>query len=159
AVLVSDTAVPIWHEAYTTLPFVFAGSAMASAGAAAVMVTPSAHAGLARRVAIGGALAEVAAATAMESRLGDLAEPYHDSHSSPGRFAKLAKAFGLGGAAVLAVAGRRRPFAVLGGASILAASFCQRWSVYRAGTASAEDPTYTVAPQRNRIEQGDGPAA
>jgi hypothetical protein len=114
------------------------------------MVTPPAHAGLARRVAIGGVLAEVVAAQVMEQRLGELAEPYHDSHSQPGRFAKLAKAFGLGGAAVLAVAGRRRPFAVLGGAAVVAASFCERWSVYSAGTASADDPRYTVAPQRKR---------
>jgi hypothetical protein len=52
----------------------------------------------------------------------------------------------------LAVAGRRRPFAVLGGAAIFAASLCQRWSIYSAGTASAADPKYTVAPQRKRLE-------
>ena len=154
AVLISDTAVPIWHQAYTSLPFVFAGSAMASAGAAAVMVTPPAHAGLARRVAIGGVLAEVGAAQVMEQRLGELAEPYHDSHGAAGRFAKLAKGLGLGGAAVLAVAGRRRAFAALGGGAILAASFCQRWSIHHAGTASAEDPKFTVSPQRLRLRRG-----
>ncbi len=31
-VLLADTAVPAWHEAYRHLPFLFAGSAMASAG-------------------------------------------------------------------------------------------------------------------------------
>ncbi len=35
--LVADTAVPVWHEAGRELPFVFAGSAAASAGAAAVL--------------------------------------------------------------------------------------------------------------------------
>lgn len=32
AVLLSQTAVPAWHEAHSQLPFVFAGSAAASAG-------------------------------------------------------------------------------------------------------------------------------
>ncbi|MDQ6750590.1 MAG: polysulfide reductase NrfD, partial [Actinomycetota bacterium] len=44
AVLVADTAVPAWHEARHELPFVFAGSAMASAGAAAALLTPRASA-------------------------------------------------------------------------------------------------------------------
>ena len=50
AVLVADTAVPVWHEGHRELPFVFAGSAMASAGAAAAVLTPRAHAGPARRL-------------------------------------------------------------------------------------------------------------
>ena len=33
-VLLADTAVPAWHEAYRHLPFLFAGGAMTSAGAA-----------------------------------------------------------------------------------------------------------------------------
>jgi hypothetical protein len=151
AVLVSDTAVPIWHEAYGELPFVFAGSATASAGAAAVMLTDPAHAGPARAVAVAGALAEVGAAQVMERRLGELAEPYHEG--TPHRFSRLAKVLGLGGAALLAAAGRRRPLAVLGGAAVFAASFCERWAIYRAGTASAEDPRYTVTPQRRRLQE------
>ena len=50
--LVADTAVPVWHEAGRELPFVFAGSAAASAGAAAVLLTPAADAGPARRLAV-----------------------------------------------------------------------------------------------------------
>ena len=49
AVLVADTAVPAWHDARRELPFVFAGSAAASAGAAAAMLTPVADARPARR--------------------------------------------------------------------------------------------------------------
>ncbi len=76
AVLLADTAVPVWHEAGKELPFVFAGSAAAAAGAAACLLTPPEHAGPARRLAIGGAAAELAAVTVMERRLGELAEPY-----------------------------------------------------------------------------------
>jgi hypothetical protein len=69
----------------------------------------------------------------------------------------MARALGLAGAALLTVAGRRRPLAVLGGAAIVAASFCERWSIYRAGTASAESPRYTVEPQRRRLEERSAP--
>ena len=44
AVLVGDTAVPVWHEARRELPFVFAGGAAMSAGAAAALVTRHADA-------------------------------------------------------------------------------------------------------------------
>ena len=151
AVLVADTAVPVWHEAYTELPFVFAASAMASAGAAAVMVTDTSHAGLARSVALGGVLAELGAAQVMEKRLGELGEPYHRGQA--GKATRAARVLGLAGAALLAVGGRRRRVAALGGAAVLAASFCERWAVYSAGTASAESPHYTVQPQRRRLEE------
>jgi hypothetical protein len=151
AVLLSDTAIPVWHQAYAELPFVFAGSAAATAGAAAVVLTPPSHAGMARSVAVGGVVGELLAAQVMEKRLGELGEPYHQGQ--PGLFTKLAKGLGVGGAAALAIGGRRRPLAVAGGMAVLAASFCERWAIFKAGTASAEDPRYTVGPQRRRVDQ------
>ncbi|MEA2390858.1 MAG: hypothetical protein QOK31_967, partial [Solirubrobacteraceae bacterium] len=76
AVLVADTAIPVWHEARRELPWVFAGSAAASAGAAAAMLTPARDAGPARRLAALGVVVETAAATLMERGLRELAEPY-----------------------------------------------------------------------------------
>src|SRR5260370_10681714 len=73
AVLLSDTAVPAWHEGRREMPFVFAGSASASAGGAAAILTPVEDAGPARRMAIGGALIEVAASELMKRRLGQAA--------------------------------------------------------------------------------------
>jgi hypothetical protein len=153
AVLLSDTAVPVWHQASTELPFVFAGSAAATAGAAAVLLTPPHHARLARTVAAGGMIAELAASQAMEKRLGVIGEPYHSGE--PGRFARAAKLLGGCGAALLAVSGRRRPPAMLGGAAVLAASFCERWAIFKAGPESARDPRYTVQPQRERLQSAD----
>ena len=49
AALVSNTAVPVWHEARRMLPFVFGSGAALSAGAAAVALTPTEHARAARR--------------------------------------------------------------------------------------------------------------
>ena len=41
AVLVADSSIPVWHEARHELPFVFAGSAAASAGAVAALFAPA----------------------------------------------------------------------------------------------------------------------
>jgi hypothetical protein len=148
--LVADTAVPVWHEAGRQLPFVFAGSAAASAGAAAILLTPAADAGPARRLAVTGALLELGAAEAMERRLGDLGQPYAEGPA--GRLARLAKACAAGGAGLVALGGRRRRgVAAVGGALLLAGSACQRWAVYKAGFQSARDPRYVVGPQRARM--------
>jgi hypothetical protein len=151
ATLVSDTAVPVWHEARHELPFLFGSSAVASAGAAAAIAVRPAEAGPARRLAVGGAVVENVVMTAMEKRLGRLAEPYRDGEA--GRYARLAKACSLGGAALLAGPGRKsRLAAAAGGALVLAGEAALRWSVFKAGFQSARDPKYTVVPQRERLQ-------
>jgi hypothetical protein len=149
AALVANTAVPVWHEARRELPFVFAGRAAASAGAAAALATPPALAGAARRLAVSGALLELGATKAMEMRLGQLlGEPYRQG--AAGRFARLAKGCTAAGAALVALGGRRRAGSAVGGGLLLAGSVFERMAVYRAGTQSAADPKYTVVPQRER---------
>jgi Polysulphide reductase, NrfD len=148
--LVADTAVPVWHEAGRELPFVFAGSAAASAGAAALLLAPAADAGPARRLVVTGALLELGAAQAMERRLGELGEPYHQGPA--GRLARLAKVCTAAGAGLVAAGGRRRRgLAAAGAALVLAGSACERWAVYKAGFQSARDPKYVVGPQRARL--------
>ena len=149
--LVSDTSIPVWHDARRELPFVFGGGAAATAGAAAAIFTPSRAAGPARALALAGAAVEIASVKLMEQRLGPLVgEPYRQGQS--GHYGKLAKGLTLAGATVLAVGGRRRGGAVLGGALLLAGGAFERWSVFKAGFASARDPKYTVVPQRERLE-------
>jgi HAMP domain-containing protein len=151
--LFSDTAIPVWHEARHELPFLFGSSAAASAGAAAAIAVPPAEAAPARRLAIGGALVENAVMVTMERRLGMIGEPY--KRDEAGRYAKLAKACTLGGAGLLALAGRRSRLAsVAGGALVLGGEAALRWSVFKAGFQSARDPKYTVVPQRERIGAG-----
>jgi len=153
AALVANTAVPVWHEARVTLPFVFAASGAASAGAAAVVATPAKEAAPARRLAIGGAIAGIAALQVMERRLGDLAEPYRTG--AAGGLKRAAGALTGAGAGLLAAAGRRRPAAVAGGTLLLAGAVCERWSIFRAGFQSAADPRATVEPQRRAIASGE----
>jgi len=151
AVLVANTAVPVWHEAGRELPLVFAGSSMASAGAASTLLTPAADAGPARRLAVTGAVVELAAGQVMERRLGELAEPYHQG--AAGRYARLAKGCTAVGAAAIGLAGRRRrPLAMAGAGLLLAGSALERLAVYKAGFQSARDPKYVVKPQRARLE-------
>jgi Polysulphide reductase, NrfD len=150
--LVSDTAIPVWHEARRELPFLFGSSAAASAGAAAVIAVPPAEAGPARRLAVGGALVENAVRFAMQRRLGMVGEPYHQGEA--GRYARIAKACTLGGATVVAGLGHKsRLAAIAGGAVVLAGEAALRWSVFKAGFQSARDPKYTVLPQRERARQ------
>jgi hypothetical protein len=151
AVLVSNTAVPVWSEARWELPLSFAASAAASAGAAATLATPIEHAAPARRLAIGAAIVESAITEVMERRLGELGEPYGEGPS--GRLATAAKAFTVAGAALIAAGAKRsRPVVAAGAVALVAGSVCERWSVFKAGFASAKDPKYTVGPQRERYE-------
>lgn len=150
AALVANTAIPAWYEARRELPFLFGGSAMASAGAAATIATPVTHAGPARRLVAAGALVELAAERAMRARLGELGTPYESG--APGRLSRLARACTAAGAVVCAAGGRRdRRLAVAGGGATLAGSLLERWAVYRAGFASARDPEATIGPQRSRL--------
>jgi formate-dependent nitrite reductase membrane component NrfD len=139
AILLADTAIPVWHEAAGELPFVFVGSAAASAGAAGAVLAPVSDAGPARRLTLIGATLEQAATYVMERRLGDLGEPYQEG--DVGRYATAAKVLTTAGSLTIAGLGaRRRSAAIAGGTMVLAGSICLRWSVFRAGFASAADP-------------------
>jgi formate-dependent nitrite reductase membrane component NrfD len=151
AALIANTAVPVWHEGRRELPFVFAGSAAASAGAAAVLLTPARDAAPARRLIVIGAALELAATQVMESRLGELVRAYRVG--AAGRFSRLARACTIAGGAVVALGDRRRPAGVAGAAAVLAGAALTRWAVFEAGRESARDPSDTIAPQRLRLER------
>jgi formate-dependent nitrite reductase membrane component NrfD len=156
AVLICNSAIPAWSEARAEMPVVFGASAAASAAGAALLTVPADDAAPARRLGVGAALVEEAATVVMHKRLGALASSYEEG--TAGRFGKAARALTLAGAAVLAGAGHRRRTAAAGGSLLLAGSVCKRWSVFKAGFASAEDPTQTVRTQRERIEREGGGA-
>ncbi|WP_157251624.1 NrfD/PsrC family molybdoenzyme membrane anchor subunit [Patulibacter americanus] len=151
AVLLTTTATPVWTEARRTMPFVFAGSSLASAGGAATALTPVAHAAPARAMGVAGGLLETLASTVMERRLDHrIAASYEHPTVRPLNLA--AKACALGGAAVVGLAGHRsRPAAVAGGALLMAGSALERWAIFKAGKVSAEDPIQTIGPQRDRV--------
>jgi hypothetical protein len=149
ATLISNTAVPAWHEARRELPFLFAASSGASAGAAATLLLPPEQARAAQRLAVAGGLAQNVVMRTMERRLGFLGEPYREGEA--GKASKVARLTTLGGTALLALGGRRRGPAIAGSALLLAGEVALRWSVFKAGIQSARDPKYTVRPQRERL--------
>jgi len=152
AVLLSDTATPTWHDAHRHLPFVFVGSASAASGGLGMMGSPVGEAGPARRLAVGGALLELAVEHKMEQAMGLTAEPLHEG--AAGRLMRVSKACTVAGAAgALLVGGRSRLGAALSGAALLAGSACLRFAVFEAGQESARDPKYVVVPQRERVAQ------
>jgi len=155
AVLLSDTATPSWHEAYRELPFVFVGSAAAAASGLALVGAPTSETGPARRLAVGGALMELAMERRMEQSMGVTAEPLHAGRA--GRLMRAARGLTLAGAAGAALSGRSRVLSALSGAALMAGSACIRFGVFEAGQASARDPKYTVVSQRQRMER-EGPA-
>lgn len=149
AVLLADTAVPGWHEAYRELPFVFAGSAMASAGGVAVAVQPVPAA---RRVAVTGGLLELAASARLESRLGLVRETWTSGRA--GWLIKASRAATVTGTALAALSGRRPGWGRAAGLLLNAGGAALRFGVFEAGMASARDPKYVVVPQRERLEAG-----
>jgi len=154
AALVSDTAVPAWHEAYPEMPFIFAGSAASAAGGLGLIAASLAQNAPAQGFGLFGAALELSAATRMERRLGILAEPYRQK--SAGVLMKVAKGLTAAGAlGATLVAGRSRAAAAVSGAALLAGSACMRFGIFEGGIASSKDPKYTVTPQRERLASMD----
>ncbi|WP_337062935.1 NrfD/PsrC family molybdoenzyme membrane anchor subunit [Kineococcus sp. G2] len=149
AVLFADTAVPSWHEPYRELPFLFAGSALASGAGAGMLLAPLAQAGTARSAAVIGAGVELAAGHRVENGHGLVSEPFHQGR--PGRFLKAARALTVAGAAGALLGRRSRLLSAAAGASLLVGSLLTRVAVFEAGVASTKDPKYVVVPQRERL--------
>ncbi|HEV3225275.1 MAG TPA: NrfD/PsrC family molybdoenzyme membrane anchor subunit [Acidimicrobiales bacterium] len=148
AALITDTAVPAWHDGFREMPFVFAGSSAVAAGGVGLIAAPVSEAAPARRLALGGAAMEFAAMRRLQQRLGMVAEPYRAG--TAGRYLRAARALTAAGAGI-AIAGRRsRGAGMLAGVLLAGASACTRFGVFEAGKQSAADPKYTVAPQRAR---------
>lgn len=152
AVLIADTATPSWHDGYRELPFVFVGSAGVAAGGFAMLTTPVEQAGPARRMALGGALLEVASLGKMERSMGLSAEPLHQGRA--GVYVKISKTLTSLGLLGSAVAGHRHTgVAKAAGAALMAGSVTARFGIFHAGQQSARDPKYTVVPQRERLNR------
>ncbi|MEU0182025.1 NrfD/PsrC family molybdoenzyme membrane anchor subunit [Streptomyces sp. NPDC006207] len=161
AVLLSQTAVPAWHDARGELPFVFTGSAAASGAGLGMLLAPVAEAGPARRLGAVGAAAEVVASRLIDRRPGLVTEAY--TTGRPHRLRKASEYLTLGGAlTALTLARRSRVCAAVGGLALMAGSALQRFGTFEAGVTSTKDPAYVVKPQRERLqaraEGNDGPA-
>ncbi len=153
AVLIAQTAVPAWHESRRELPFVYTGSAAASGGGLAMLFTPVAEAGPARRLAIAGTIGEITASRVIDARPGLIGEAYRTGRAH--RLRRAAEILNVGGIiAAATVARRSRLAAAAAGLALLGGSVLQRLGTFEAGVASARDPKYVVVPQRERLAAG-----
>ncbi|WP_435205664.1 NrfD/PsrC family molybdoenzyme membrane anchor subunit [Micromonospora sp. bgisy143] len=153
-VLLADTAVPAWHDAYPFIPFVFGGSALAAAAGVGLIAAPAAETGPLRRLAAAGAAIKLVGGHRME-RLWITGEPYRSGHS--GRLVRAGNVLLSVGAVAALFSRRSRLLSVLSGAALVASSLATRFGIFEAGAVSARDPKYTVVPQRERLADG-GPA-
>jgi hypothetical protein len=151
AVLLADTATPSWHEAYPELPFVFAGSALASAAGVGLLAAPPEEDGPARRLAVAGGAVELAASQRIEHRLGLLSEPYRTGRA--GKLLRTGRALTVAGVVGALVGRRSRVLSALSGTALLLASLATRFGIFEGGVASTKDPRYTVLPQRQRLQE------
>ncbi|MEV4314058.1 NrfD/PsrC family molybdoenzyme membrane anchor subunit [Actinocrispum sp. NPDC049592] len=146
AALISDTAVPAWHDGFRELPYVFVGSAAEAAGGMGLLAGPVSENAPARKLALLGSSLELVAFKRMTDRMGMVAEPYHDS-----KYIKAAEVLSVAGMAGALLGRRSTVLTRLSGAALVGASALLRWGVFHAGVASAKDPKYTVVPQRERV--------
>jgi hypothetical protein len=160
AALISDTAVPAWHDGYREMPFVFTGSAAMAAGGLGLLAAPPGETAPARILALAGLAVEATAFERMKHRIGMAGEPYGTGRG--GGYLKAGQALSLLGLAGALTGRRGRAVSAASGAAFLAASAATRFGIFHAGVASAQDPKYTVVPQRDRIrarerDQAAGP--
>jgi formate-dependent nitrite reductase membrane component NrfD len=152
--LIANTAVPAWHESRAELPLLFAASAAASAGGAGLLAGAGPETAPARRVAVVGAVAELALEELMVRRLPTvIGRSYHEGRAA--RQLRLGKALTVAGAVTALVGRRSRVASIAAGAALLGASALTRFGIFHAGVESAQDPDQTVVPQRAR-QDADG---
>jgi formate-dependent nitrite reductase membrane component NrfD len=158
AALISDTAVPAWHDGYPYLPFVFAASAVSAAAGLGLAGAPLRESEPVLRLALLAGTAEVLTEKVMEKRMGLSGEAYREGQAKT--LGDLARAATAAGVLAAAVAGRRsRVAAAAAGTALVAGSALTRFAIFHAGLNSAEDPRYTVVPQRQRLEARAAAAA
>lgn len=147
AVLLGNTATPAWHKGFKEMPFVFIGSSAAAAGGMGMATSPVSQSAIARRFALGGAAIELIAMKKMEESLGMVSEAMHSG--AAGQLLKASKVLSLVGIVGTLLFGRRsKTLSVLSGIAMVLSSACTRFGIFEAGQASANDPKYTVTPQK-----------
>ena len=156
AALISNTAVPAWHGGYRHMPFLFAASSASAAAGLGMAAAPLHETAPVRHLGIGAAVAELALMQLMKKAMGEAAGAFAESHKGR-RYERIAAAVTGADIGVAALAGRRSRLAsALAGVSILAGSAFTRFAIFEAGLTSAENPRYTIVPQRRRVQQRQG---
>lgn len=138
AVLLTNTAVPVWNQSRRALPVLFVSSAVTSL----VSVLELTHldpreAGVVRRLGLASRLTELVAGVAVEAEAGEAGVPYRQGLS--GALYKAAQALIMASLVAAARGQGRRALRSAAGILGTAGSLTLRFGVFHAGRASARD--------------------
>lgn len=149
-VLISQTAVPVWQQAYRTTPVLFLASGTAAAASFFEFFSLNAkEAKTVERFGLMGKLVELGATLTLEAdarRIERVGRPLKEGLS--GTLWQTSKALTIASAIVSFLPGESRPKRVIAGALGSAASLCLRLGIFYAGKASARDPRASFEQQR-----------
>jgi len=150
AVLLSNTAVPVWQESRRILPILFLGSAMASAaGILETMPLGDRESTVVRTFGVAGNVMELASSYAIArqiSRVKPVAESLHDGLA--GTLWRTGRRLSIASLALSLLPGRSRKKHTAAGTLGSLASLCFKFSVFQAGKACAKNPNATFELQR-----------
>jgi formate-dependent nitrite reductase membrane component NrfD len=151
AVLLSNTAVPVWQATRRSLPALFMSSGMSTAaGLLGMLDLDEREERVVRRFGIAGRVVDLVAARAVEreaDRVEEVGRPLHEGLS--GTLWKASEALTAASLALSLLPGRRsRGRRVVDGALGAAGSLAMRFAVFHAGKASARAPRATFHQQR-----------
>jgi formate-dependent nitrite reductase membrane component NrfD len=150
AVLLANTAVPIWQRSRRALPPLFVASAISSAGSMLELLRlDDTEATVVRRFAVAGRVAEITASFALEREAGkveEVAKPLHEGRA--GSYWKAAKILALASLGASLLSRRWRALRTVSGLLGTAGAVALRFAVAEAGAQSAADPHATFTAQR-----------
>ncbi len=152
SVLISDTVVPAWHYARSSMPALFAATSASSAGAFGLLFAPASRAGAARRLTVLGGIGVTIALERVHAELGPRQRQAYE-HGQAGMLSKAARALNIAGTVAAAVSKKSDVVSKIAGSLLLAGGLAERFAVYRAGCISAKDPSYAIDAQSERIAQ------
>jgi formate-dependent nitrite reductase membrane component NrfD len=150
AVLLANTAVPVWQAARRSLPVLFTASAMSGAASLLdLMDLEEREERVVRRFGLAGKAAELAAMAAVEHEAGRVERVgFPMRQGIGGALWRASKALGAASLALSLLRGHGRGRRRLSGVLGTAGSLALRFAVFHAGKASARDPRATFQQQR-----------
>jgi formate-dependent nitrite reductase membrane component NrfD len=151
AVLVANSAVPVWHTTGRSLPFLFLASSASTASAAlAIMDLSERESRIAARFGTVADIAELVATVAVEREAAKVERVGRAlKHGLAGTLWKTSTACTLGTLALAALPRRGRVTRWITALLGTGGSLALRFAVFHAGKASARDPRATFEGQRN----------
>src|SRR5439155_8618236 len=150
AVLLSNTAVPVWQATRRSLPLLFMSSAVTSAASLLdLMDLTEREARIVRRYGLAGKLGDLAAAMAVEREADEIEEVGAALREGmAGTLWRAAKVLTAASTALSLLPGKSKGTRRLSGALGTLGAISMRFAVFHAGKRSTSDPRATFRQQR-----------